>query len=76
MPKVYFAFQIEGATGTLKAIDGAILGDRYLCHSVTTEYGPLTHIYDADSGLPESIPEVVSPATSAGLGRWILNPAE
>lgn len=56
--------------GDLKAIDGTVLNDQdfvfLFIDGVLTGYE-----LDANSGLPENIPAVISPNTNAGNKRWI-----
>jgi hypothetical protein len=74
MAKIYGAISIAGATGSLKAIDGAILNDTDLCYLVDNG-APRTYSLDADSGLAENSPYVVAPTTNPGQKRWILQSA-
>lgn len=59
-----------GGTGALDAIDGAGLADGDASFVVTSE-GIYFYFLDADSGLTENSPYVISPDANAGTKRWI-----
>jgi hypothetical protein len=61
-----------GADGALDSLDGSLLKDGDAAIVVvpgTKEYYAYT--LDADSGLAESSPDVISPDANAGLKRWV-----
>jgi parallel beta-helix repeat protein len=60
-----------GGTGALDAIDGQNLQEGDTAR-VTTSAGTYDYYLDADAGLTESSPRVISPDTNAGTKRWIL----
>lgn len=61
-----------GNTGALDEINGADLSDMDTAAVVVPRGNAYFYALDADSGLAESAPDVISPNSSAGLKRWIL----
>jgi len=73
----YWAIALTGGgEGALDAIDGANLKDKDGALANIPGENLKPYILDADSGLPESIPDVIAPNTNAGNKRWILQPVE
>jgi len=69
---------IAGSDGnSLKEIDGDLLEDGYQAighDGIHDNPTPYWYVLDEDSGLAESIPDVVAPTDNAGAKRWILAP--
>jgi len=62
---------IGGGLGAVDKIDGAVLQDKDHFLVVTpTVFAPLS--LDADSGLGENSPQIISPNVNPGDKRWIL----
>lgn len=71
----YFLYPAIKYTGTgedsLDSYDGSILKDKEAALVLTSSKASFYHL-DADSGLAESSPDVISPNTNAGDKRWVL----
>lgn len=70
--KIYGAIALTGGgTGSLDAIDGALLANLDMGFAVV---GGMHYIYwlDDDSGATENSPYVISPDANAGTKRWLL----
>ena len=71
----YFKTGLTGGTiDDLDSIDGDVLSDKDF--ALIMQAGIFSvYIYDADSGIAESVPDVIEPISNAGDGRWILQPS-
>jgi hypothetical protein len=61
---------IGGAEGALDTIDGSNVSDGD--HAIVIADLVYFYVLDADSGLSESSPQVISPDSNAGDKRWVL----
>lgn len=70
--KVYGASSLTGGlTGALDAINGSIINEGDLAAVLVNDDQAYFYILDADSGVAESSPRIISPDTNAGNKRWI-----
>ena len=73
--RVYFCYDLTGGgTGALDKIDGTALKNQDLAVVPVPDDKVYYYWLDADSGLAESSPDVITPDTNAGDKRWILIP--
>jgi hypothetical protein len=59
-------------TGSMAAIDGAVLADNDLCIVMDTSGNCYIYRLSASSGASESIPSIILPLANAGTKRWVL----
>jgi len=72
--KIYSAVALTGGTtGSLDSINGSLLNDNDICITITSAGDRYWHYLDADSGLAESSPDIISPDANAGNKRWRLS---